>query len=316
VNQGLINGNYAGAPYYSQGYLPLTYKPDHTTQGGIKLAYKPDDVSYAAYFESYTDKMPNATYLTTGQTQYTYVNDRKLFGVSANFQSGQWAFGTELSYRPHDAVSMSGCFNAGTPADYNASYTGANCQGWKDFSKYEFIFDAQWQQTRGDQFLDLINADTGIFSAELAVIDYPQVDSGKQYGRNLNGHQIYQLIDAGYGESLVNDPKLGYQVYTGFGTSVSAGLVLDYNVTYDNTIISGWQVTTGLTFYDSFKGVTPTQYANYAEGYKSANYYILLNQNPAVWQAGLNYTAFFGGNSSTNAYSDRNNIGVFVTRNF
>ncbi|PRC91985.1 DUF1302 domain-containing protein [Solimicrobium silvestre] len=319
VNQNLVNGQYSGAPYNSIGYQPITNNPGNNTQGGVKLAYKPSgsDVSYAFYYENYTDKMPNATYLASGATEYSYVKDRSLFGVSANFQSGQWAFGTELSYRPHDAVSMTGCFIQGGPADYNTNaLAGANCQGWKDFSKYEFIFDAQWQQTRGDPFLSLVNADTGIFSAELAVIDYPDVNANTQYTRTVAGQKIYQLVDAGYGASLVNNQALGYQIYQGVGTSVSSGLVLDYNVTYDNSVIKGWQVTTGLTFYDSFKGVTPTLYENYAHGYKSANFYMLFNQNPAVWQAGLNYTAFFGGNSTTNAYSDRNNIGVFVTRNF
>ena len=33
---------------------------------------------------------------------YHYLEDRKMLGVSANFPLGNWAIGTELSYRPHD----------------------------------------------------------------------------------------------------------------------------------------------------------------------------------------------------------------------
>lgn len=319
ANQGLIDGTYAGAPYFAQGYQPYTLNAGNRPQVGVKFGYKPSgtDVSFGFYYENYTDKMPVATYTASGATQYSYLQNRSLFGVSANFQAGEWAFGSELSYRPHDAVSMSGCFLPGGPADYNTNaIVGADCKGWKDFSKYEFIFDAQWQQTRGDAILNLLGADSGIFSAELAVIDYPGVNANNQYGSVVAGQNVYQLIDAGYGAWLTNNASLGYQTYKGGGTSTSAGLVLDYNVTFDNTVIKGWQVTTGITFYDSFKGITPTLYENYAVGYKSTNFYVLFNQNPAVWQAGINYAAFFGGTPSTNAYADRNNIGAFITRNF
>ncbi|MGN5478041.1 DUF1302 family protein [Cupriavidus basilensis] len=47
------------------------------------------------------------------------------------------------------------------------------------------------------------------------------------------------------------------------------------------------------------------------------NLYVLLNQNPTKWQAGVNFTAFFGGHQTVGQpYADRNFIGAFVTRNF
>jgi hypothetical protein len=42
----------------------------------------------------------------------------------------------------------------------------------------------------------------------------------------------------------------------------------------------------------------------------------LFNQNPSKWQAGMNFTAYFGGNPLTQPFADRNNIGMFITRNF
>ena len=47
-----------------------------------------------------------------GTTQWTFVENRKLFGVSANFPVGDWAIGTELSYRPKDAVALTACADA------------------------------------------------------------------------------------------------------------------------------------------------------------------------------------------------------------
>jgi hypothetical protein len=52
------------------------------------------------------------------------------------------------------------------------------------------------------------------------------------------------------------------------------------------------------------------------KGAKSANFYVLFAKNPATWNAGVNYTMYFGGNSVSQPYSDRNFVGAFVTRNF
>jgi hypothetical protein len=44
---------------------------------------------------------------------------------------------------------------------------------------------------------------------------------------------------------------------------------------------------------------------------------VLLNQNPAKWQLGMNYTSFWGGHGTVGqAYADRNFVGLFATRNF
>ena len=52
------------------------------------------------------------------------------------------------------------------------------------------------------------------------------------------------------------------------------------------------------------------------------NLYVLFNQNPAVWQAGMNFTSYFGGKQKQpgdivrQLYRDRDFVGAFVSRSF
>jgi hypothetical protein len=148
------------------------------------------------------------------------------------------------------------------------------------------------------------------------MIKYPGVNANTKYTSTVNGQQVYQMADAAYGTWLNNNSGLGYPIAAGQGSSTSLGATIDFNWTYDGTLIPGWQVTPGITFYDAVKGYTPTFSANYEAGAKSANFYVLFNQNPQKWQAGINFTAYYGGNAVSQPYSDRNFIGAFLTRNF
>jgi len=226
--------------------------------------------------------------------------------------------GAELSYRPHDAVAMSSCFGVGGPADVNTNYQagGGDCQAWRDNKKYQFDINAQLNMTRTSQrLIDLIDADLGVFTAELTWVRYPGIDANNQYTRSAGAQKFYQLVAAGYGTWLDKSTP-GYPIATGKGTANSVGLTVDFNVTYDGTVIPGWQLTPGVTFYDAVKGNTPTFSANYEQGARSAYAYLLINKNPQVWQIGISYVAYFGGNALTQPYSDRNALGAFVTRNF
>jgi hypothetical protein len=114
------------------------------------------------------------------------------------------------------------------------------------------------------------------------------------------------------------------QTIPGVGTKFSAGYTIDFNWTYDGSLIPGWQVTPGVTFFHAVVGNTPTMLNNYAEGAKSTNAYILFNMNPAKWQAGINYAKFFGGANGDGGgpsnlrqpLADRDFVGGFVTYNF
>ena len=76
-------------------------------------------------------------------------------------------------------------------------------------------------------------------------------------------------------------------------------------------------MTPGITYFRALFGDTPTFSANYLQNAQSLNFYVLFNQNPAVWQGGINFTYYFGGTQpSEQFYSDRNFLGAFVSYNF
>ncbi|WP_341271993.1 DUF1302 domain-containing protein [Paraburkholderia ginsengiterrae] len=321
INTGLLSGQYAGPPYNSVGFqvntvLPSGYKPQY----GVRLNYKPKtiDVNFGFYYENYTDKSPVLSGLSNGTSQFSYLENRQLFGVSANFGLGDWAIGTELSYRPHDAVALSSCFGANGPLDLNTNgVSGINCPQWMDMKKFQYDINGQLSLTQSEYpFLKLIRADQAVLTAELTWIYYPGLSSSG-VARTIDGHGVQQAPAAGYFTWLNNGSSLGYPITAAAGTSSSVGATVDFNWTYDGSLIPGWQVTPGVTFTDALYGYTPTFTANYLQGAKSINVYVLFNQNPATWQAGINYTAFFGGHGGVGQpYADRNFVGLFATRNF
>jgi hypothetical protein len=319
VNQNLLNGLYAGPPYNAVGSSYQQVLPDNRPQYGIRIGYKPPgaDINFAFYYENYTDKSPVITYLANGNGEYSYLTNRQLFGLSTNFSLGDWAIGAEASYRPHDAISLSACYLPGGPTDANTNYASVNCPAYMDKKKIQLDANAQLNLTQTTYpMLKLIKADEATFTAELTLVKYPGVSPNAMYFRSIGGQEVYQVPDAGYGAWLNYNSGLGYPIAAAEGTSTSVGATVDFNWTYDGTIIPGWQVTPGITFYDALYGYLPNFSAAYEQGAKSINIYLLFNQNPTVWQAGLNFTLFFGGTPVSQPYGDRNFVGMFVTRNF
>ncbi|MCX4176982.1 MULTISPECIES: DUF1302 domain-containing protein [Paraburkholderia] len=293
---------------------------DSSPQYGVKLTYKPKaiDANFGLYYEEYTDKSPVLSSLSNGSLQWSYLGRRKLVGASTNFQLGDWAIGSELSYRPKDAIALTGCYGAGGALDANTNgVSGIDCQQWIDKKKIQFDINGQINLTQSTApFIKLLGAEAAVFTAEFTWVKYPGVSADSLYYRTINGVNVVQAPAAGYSNWLNNTSGLGYPIATGQGTSNSGGITLDFNWTYDGSLIRGWQVTPGVTFSDSILGYTPTFSANYMAGAKSINVYVLFNQNPAVWQGGVNFTTYFGGNALSQPYADRNFVGAFVTRNF
>ncbi|NLP62635.1 DUF1302 domain-containing protein [Paraburkholderia sacchari] len=321
INGGLVNGDFAGPPFNTIGVpvsteLPAKYRP----QFGVKFNYRPRtiDANFAFYYENYTDKSPVISALPNGTAQFSFLQNRQLFGVSANFGLGEWAIGTELSYRPHDAVALSSCFGAGGPLDSNTNGVfGVDCQQWADKKKIQYDINGILSLTRSEYpFLKLIGADMAVLTTELTWIYYPGLSSSG-VTRTVGGQAVTQVPAAGYLPWLNYGSGVGYPIAMAQGTSSSVGATIDFNWTYDGSLIPGWQVTPGVTFSDALYGYTPTFSANYLQGAKSVNVYVLFNQNPAVWQAGINFTAFFGGHQTVGQpFADRNFVGMFATRNF
>ncbi len=289
-------------------------------QFGVNFHYKPPhtELDLGVYFENYHDKTPNLLDLADGATAWKYLENRQLYGISANFPLGDWAIGAESSYRPKDAVSLTGCFGPGGPLDANTNgIGGVNCQQWQDMQKFQTDVVGLLAMTPSDYpVLNYIKADTGTLTVEGTWIYYPGVSANGLVTRTMDGVPVVQGYQSGLYAWQQYNSALGYTVQGTQGTANSAGLVIDYNVVYDGSIIPGWQVNPGVTFSAGLYGYTPNFYANYEQGTKSVNFYCYFNQNPAVWQAGVNFTHFFGGGPIANPYMDRDNVGLFVTRNF
>nr|WP_258234549.1 DUF1302 domain-containing protein [Cupriavidus pinatubonensis] len=325
VQNGINQGAFAGPPFNTFG-IPFDRNGKARSQGqyGLALHYKPPgtQLDLGAYVMNYHDKTPNMSALSSNVLHVSYLEDRKLYGVSANFPVGEWAVGWELSYRPHDAVSLSACYGPNGPLDaITNGVTGVDCQQWIDQKRFQMHLTgilAITPSSSAGLILRGLGADAAAFTHELVAIYFPGVNSNSRYFRTVNGQQVMQAPAPGLMPWMDNSTNatLGYPIAAAKGTSLSMGYTADFNWTYDGTLIPGWQVTPGVTLSWSLMGYTPTTMANYMQGAKSANLYVLFNQNPTKWQAGINYTLYWGGNVLAQPLGDRNFVGAFVTRNF
>ena len=304
--------------------------PNDQGQFGVSLHYKPEGIQMdlGIYFMNYHDKMPVLGFTDDLNAQWNFLQNRQLYGVSANMPIGNWAVGWELSYRPKEAVALSapGVLLTDGTVDTNPVLP-AGAKLWADTQKYQSHLTGLLMLTPGDHgwLLNLLGADSGVFTGEAVGIYFPDLKS--VYERTLNGQTVYQVPAAGYMSWMATtsaNPGGVNQTVPGVGSKWSGGYTVDFNWTYDGSLIPGWQVTPGVTFFHAIAGDTPTMTFNYAAGAKSTNAYILFNMNPAKWQCGINYAKFFGGaggggGGDTNLrqpLGDRDFVGGFVTYNF
>jgi Protein of unknown function (DUF1302) len=312
---------------YVNSYLGTVQSPKNSGQYGLSLHYRPEGLSLdlGAYVMNYHDKAPVLNFITTpgssitqNSFQYAFLEDRKMYGLSANFPVGAVAVGWELSYRPKDAVELGYC--GASPDSARAALADAvgvtNCPGYKDYERYQshltqqiYIEPSLWQGAGGTILNLLGGATSAIFTAEEVGVYMPGFDANNPIN---TAPGVYQMVDAGYA-------FWHNSAFTG-GTNFSWGYTLDFNWTYDGSVIKGWQLTPGATFYDSVKGDTPDVNANFFHGARAVNMYLLFNQSPGPsgrnWSAGLNYTMYFGGDDLRQPYSDRDFVGGFVQYNF
>jgi len=353
---GALTNNVTGDPLTTFDPVtgaPLTFGPhtsllipfmdDKKAQGqgqyGVAIHYKPEGLSLdlGLYFMNYHDKMPVLSYGAGAGAQWNFLENRQLYGVSANMPVGNWAMGWELSYRPKEAVALSACGSqlADGTIDTNP-FDQTGCNGWKDTEKYQTHLTGLLMLTPGDHgwLLRLLGADSGIFLGEAVANYFPGLKKSYASGHtNFNvitqqDEPTYQVPAAGYmpWRAQTSEPNSTFDnnVVASVGTKFSSGYTIDFSWTYDGTVIPGWQVTPGVTFFHAVVGDTPTMLYNYAQGAKSTNVYLLFNMNPATWQAGINYTKFYEGGSGGGGgagnlrqpLADRDTIGGFVSYNF
>ena len=155
----------------SGDYGYSTVEPRKTGQWGVALRYQPrgTQLNLGVYAMNFHDKVPQITVDQTTFTQgpWIYAEDRRLFGISANFPVGDWAVGTELSYRPKDAVSLnplSGC-------------VAQNGKCWVDERRFQWHLNGLLSLTPSNagSLLKLLGADTATFLVEGVVIRYPKL---------------------------------------------------------------------------------------------------------------------------------------------
>ncbi len=302
-----------GADAYGAFGAATAHEARNGGQYGVALRYQPETIqaNFGLYAMRYHDKAPVIGYANpiagTG-AQFSYLEDRTLFGISTNFPLGNWAIGSELSYRPKDAVALQTLATNNVDSGY--CLVGGNC--FVDQKKYQLHVTALLSMTPGDYggILKLLGgADTATLLAEAAMVRYPDLQSSYQGVPVAAGYW-------GWGFQTASD--------TGFtsgpmptGDKSSWGYNFDYSWTYDGKLIPGWQVTPEVYYFQAVKGRTPNAMALFMQGAKSANFIVTFTQNPARWILGVNYAKFWGGSSVFDQpLEGRDFYGAYVTRNF
>lgn len=271
-------------------------------QWGAALRYQPSgtEVNLGLYVMNYNDKTPNFSIDADGRGDpgWAYAENRRLYGLSANLPLGDWAVGSELSYRPRDAVSLNSAASGCSSQD-------GNC--WVDQKKLQWNLTGILSLTpnTGGAVLKALGADTATMMAETVVVDYPTLKP--YYGPD-------PVSAGGWGWGQEFDPA---GTPTPVGTKVSWGYNFDFSWVYDGTVVPGWQLVPEIYYFQAVHGRTPNASGLFMQGAKSANFIVSLLQNPTKWQASLNYAAFWGGSRVFDQpYRDRNFIGVTLARNF
>lgn len=270
-------------------------------QWGLSVHWQPSDsdLNLGLYVMRYHDKLPAFSIgfdPSSGAVsqEWVYPEGRMLYGVSANMPVGDWAVGTELSYRPEDAVTLN------PYVDFCAG-TGGEC--WKDEKKFQWHLTGLYSHTpqNSPSLLDFTGASTGTLLAELVVVHYPELDD------EYNGEP---LAPGSY--SWIKDPNV---LPTAKGDKTSSGISIDYSLTYENTLLPGWQVTPGIFYSRSLGGRTPNLSQTFTDGASNMNLYLNFVRNPASWQVMFNYAKFMGGGTPYDQQlGDRDYVGVAVSR--
>ena len=277
-------------------------KPGNGGQWGLAMRYQPEgtQLNLGLYAMNFHDKTPNfsVNINNTGAVGWTYAKDRRMLGVSANFPLGDWAIGTELSYRPKDSVAL------------NAATSGCSSQNgdcWVDEKRFQWALTGLLSLTpsTGGGILKLLGADTATLLSELVVIRYPNLK--QSYGDDL-------ITAGGWGWGQDADPSGAPMAK---GSKTSAGINFDFSWVYDGSVIPGWQVIPEIYYFQAISGYTPNLSGLFMKGAKSVNLTVSFIRNPATWQFAINYAKFWGGSSVFDQpLRDRSFFGAVLSRNF
>lgn len=317
-----VGGYFSSSDAFGKGSGWNQIKPKDSGQYGISAHYKGvgSGTDLGFYFIQYHDKTPVYEYdNNTGIGSYRYLEDRRLFGVSANSSLGDWAIGWEASYRPKDAIGVGGCFPS-RQAQYdfiNGPYASPMiCPASVDAKKVQTSVSAVLALAPNEYPLlmkSILNAQGAQLSIELVGVQY-NVSQGS-IRRNVDGVEFYQPVLAG-----------GYYFQDNNGNLVSradrrsGSISANFNWSYDASLIPGWIVTPDL-FYSYQKGDNPSAAAGALDGQQAGTVgvYFTKNASKNVVTAGLSYTGYFGGKNESlvrQYFRDRNFVGGYVNVTF
>jgi hypothetical protein len=303
-----------GAPF-----LERDKKPNAGNQWGISIHYKPEGaaVDVGLYYERFHEKQPFLRYLPSsvplalGQ-RLEYPQGHELFGVSASALLGKWAIGSEVSYRPKDPILV----DPFSCADLGGG--GADCAG--NWATYRDAHKLQWNTTwwravnpsDGDWYaagVRKLGAQQSNIQGEFALVHYPGVKNHSYQGLGLLADLSYDISKASSGV----DKNAQH-----FGSADSFGIVQYFDLTYDGTMIPGWQVIPNVTFALGLSGDTPNENYTWFKNVFSTTYALTLIQNKQHWSSSLLYVTYRGGSPTLlrNFYADRDWWGASLTYTF
>jgi Protein of unknown function (DUF1302) len=304
-----------GAPYLTGDQTPPVGK-----QFGISTHYKPEGtaIDVGLYYEHFHEKQPYVKYLPAsvplgvGQ-QLVYPANHNLYGASLNLLAGQWAIGSELSYRPKDPILVDpfSCSDLGGG--------GANCNGnWATYrDAHKWQWNTTWWRAVNPSDTDwyaagvrALGAQQSNIQGEFALIHYPGVSNHQYQGLGLLSDLSFDVNS----KTGTGPDRTGRH----FGTADSFGIVQYFDLTFDSTIIPGWQVIPNVTFSLGIAGDTPNENYTWFQGFFATTYAVTFTQNLQHWSGSLLYVTYRGGDPSIlrNFYADRDWWGASVTYTF
>lgn len=237
-------------------------EPRNDRQFGLALRYKFADSGneLGLYYQRYSDKLPFVTWRVSGssanplgwEAALDYGRKRQLFGVSYNFQLGEWAIGTELSFRPKDGVAVdpSVVIDPANPhycnalGDFTVKPVGSRCRGWVDTQHYQWHLTGLHILSPSGALGGLLRAfgaSEGTISAETALAYYPKLK-----------------LDAG----------IPYAVTAGYSmpTRLSAGMVVAASLTYPNVFGTRASLAPDVAVSYGIAGISATALPGFIKG--------------------------------------------------
>ncbi len=293
----------------------MDHDPKNSGQFGLSTRYSfPDSGDELAfYYIRYNDKVPFASIQVNRNTTANpfgwqdiyldYAENRNLFGVSYNTRAGDWAFGTELSFRPKESTPIDPTIviNPNDPyycnADLNpANYrpTGYVCRGAIDEKKYQFHLTALNIFTPGGTFgglLRALGATEGTFTSELAAAFYPDL--------NLN---------EGIPFSVTSDYRVP--------TKLSTGMVAQIGVNYPAAFGGQASYAPDLALSYGLSGVSASALPGFIQGAGAVVVGLTVDfKTKPGTKMRVDYTHNYGGGQS-NSYRDRDFAEFSLTTSF